>query len=149
MTVWGRYVAMAAGWLACAACASSGAPLHERLAHSQAVLTAARAAHAEAVPLAQLHLKLAQEQLDAAQTLLQAGQSHRASYLIARAEADAALAQALAQEVPARAHVDELMDAQWDLANHQHPDASPEAKLPSGLDDPEPDATALPLDVQP
>jgi hypothetical protein len=100
------------------ACSSRADTFAHSLRQSQSALMAAKAAQAEASPLAALHLHLAQEQLLEAQRLYHAGHPHRAQNLLSRAEADAQLALALVQEVAARAEADELTDRLVDAHSH-------------------------------
>ena len=124
-------VALAAG------CSTQADSFAHTLQKSQGALMAARAAQAEASPLAALHLHLAQEQLEEAQRLYRAGHPHRAQNLLRRAEADAQLALALVQEVAARAEADELTDRLVDLHAHAKGTATAE-------DEPGPGSEVLP-----
>ena len=82
--------------------ACGGAPKPEaRLASSEGAIRGAQEAGAAQVPQATLHLKLAQEQRDEALKLIKDGDNHRAAMLLARAEADAELAVALARQANA------------------------------------------------
>ncbi len=79
--------------------ACAGAPKPEaRMASSEGAIRGAEESGADQVPQATLHLKLAQEQRQQALQLIKDGDNHRASQLLARAEADADLAVALAHE---------------------------------------------------
>lgn len=81
--------------LALGACAS--AIPTERLQSSSAAIRAAEEVGAERVPQAALHLQLAKEQSDRAKKLIDTGDRDEAALLLARAEADANLAVALAR----------------------------------------------------
>jgi hypothetical protein len=61
-------------------------------------MRAARELGAQAVPRAQLHLRLAQEQVTQARKLAEDGENERAASLLNRARADAELALALSRE---------------------------------------------------
>lgn len=61
-------------------------------------MRAARELGAQAVPRAQLHLRLAQEQVTQARKLAEDGENERAAMLLDRARADAELALALSRE---------------------------------------------------
>jgi hypothetical protein len=61
-------------------------------------MRAARELGAQAVPRAQLHLRLAQEQVTQARKLAEDGENERAASLLTRARADAELALALSRE---------------------------------------------------
>jgi hypothetical protein len=84
-------------------CASAPAPT-EQLASAEASVRAAHELGADSVPRAQLHLKLAQEQVTQARKLAQDGEQERANLVLTRARADAELALALTRE--ATAHKD-------------------------------------------
>jgi hypothetical protein len=61
-------------------------------------MRAARELGAQAVPRAQLHLRLAQEQVTQARKLANDGENERAASLLDRARADAELALSLSRE---------------------------------------------------
>jgi hypothetical protein len=88
------------GW-ACvsvlAGCASSSPPT-ARMASAEAATRAAQEVGAEKDPRAELHLRLAQEELDRAHKLVRDGENERADFVLQRASADAELALALARE---------------------------------------------------
>ena len=82
--------------LALAAMACGGTPRPEaRLASSEGAIRGAEEAGANQVPAATLYVKLAQEERQHAIDLIKSGENHRASFVLARAEADAELAVAL------------------------------------------------------
>jgi hypothetical protein len=83
-------------------CAAPPVPA-EKLASAEAGIRAAAEVGAEGVPQAALHLKLARDQVDQAKGLVQRGDRDRATVVLDRAEADAALSLALARESAARA----------------------------------------------
>ncbi|MFT3922964.1 MAG: DUF4398 domain-containing protein [Myxococcales bacterium] len=78
-------------------CASYPQPT-EHLASSMAAVRGAEEAGATSVPKAALHLKLAQEELEQARTMLEHGDNERADAMTIRAYNDAELALALARE---------------------------------------------------
>ncbi len=80
------------------ACAATMAPPAERLATAEAAARGAKELGAEKDPKAALHLKLAQEQIDQARTLMKEEQNVRADHVLQRAHADAELSLALAKE---------------------------------------------------
>jgi len=84
-----------------AACAGTAAPT-ERLATTTASVRAAQEVGANNVPNAELHLRLAQEQIDKARKLMDDGENERADLMLKRAGADAELAVALAREDASR-----------------------------------------------
>jgi hypothetical protein len=80
-----------------------GAPRPEaRLASSEGAIRGAEEAGASQVPEAKLHVKLAEEQRQQALELIKRGENHRAAMVLARAEADAELAIALARATSAQ-----------------------------------------------
>ncbi len=79
------------------ACASVPPP-SERLTSAEAAIRGALEVDANTVPRAQLHLKLAQEQVDKAKRYIQDDQNDRAELALRRAQADAELAIVLARE---------------------------------------------------
>jgi len=79
------------------ACAGAPQPT-ERLAGAQAAVRAAKEVGADNVPQAQLHTKLAEEQVIQANKLIEEGENERAEMVLRRATADAELAVALARE---------------------------------------------------
>jgi hypothetical protein len=91
------------------ACGSTPPP-HEREASSQAAIRTATELHAEQVPQAALHLKLAQEQFDKGKALMNDGDNKRATYALLRAQADAELALALARENKTKTEAQVLVD---------------------------------------
>jgi hypothetical protein len=91
------------------ACGSTPAP-HEKEASSQAAIRTAEELHAEQVPQAALHLKLAQEQFEKGKALMNDGDNGRATYMLMRAQADAELALALARENKTRTEAQQLID---------------------------------------
>jgi hypothetical protein len=80
-----------------------GAPRPEaRLASSEGAIRGAQEAGASQVPDATLHVTLAQEQRQQALELIKRGDNHRAAMVLARSEADAELAIALARAASAQ-----------------------------------------------
>jgi len=80
-----------------AACGGAAVP-QETLTAAQAAAKGAEVGGANADPKAQLHLKLANEQIEKAKKLIEAGDNEEAARLVDRAQADADLALALAQQ---------------------------------------------------
>jgi len=78
-------------------CASAAVPT-EKLTAAEASVRAAQEVGANSVPQAELHLKLAQEQVQLARKLSADGDNERASQVLLRAKADADLALALARD---------------------------------------------------
>jgi hypothetical protein len=79
------------------ACGGSFPPPTQRLADAQSAERSARELGADAEPHAQLSLKLAQDQITAAQKAMTDGDNQRADSLLIRAKADAELAVAQAR----------------------------------------------------
>jgi hypothetical protein len=79
-------------------CGSSLPPPSDRLATAEAASRSARELGADKEPKAQLHLKLAQEQIDQAKKLMADGDNKRADLVLQRAGSDAELAVMLAKE---------------------------------------------------
>jgi len=87
---------------ALARCAS--APVNtERLSSTEAPMRAAEELGASRVPEAALELRLAHDEMEQAKQLLKNGDRERADMMLARAQADAELAVALAKEAPLEA----------------------------------------------
>jgi hypothetical protein len=93
-----------------AGCASYPQP-NESLANSTATVRGAEEAGAEQVPDAALHLRLAEEQNEAAKRLMADGDNERAQYLTMRAQTDAELALSLAHEEAANQQASEARRA--------------------------------------
>ena len=91
-----------AALVALAGCASYPAPV-QHMADAQASERGAAEVGATANPQAQLHLKMAQEEIARAQQLMHDGDNKRADYVLVRAQADADLALALSREAQAEA----------------------------------------------
>lgn len=81
-------------------CGSAAVPT-EKLTSAEASVRAAQEVGASSVPQAELHLKLAQEQVEMARKLSADGESERAAQVLLRAKADAELALALARDAQA------------------------------------------------
>ncbi|WP_394822228.1 DUF4398 domain-containing protein [Pendulispora albinea] len=83
-----------------AACSSYPAP-NQRMADAVATSRAAQEVGANTNPQAQLHLRLANEEIERAKRLMEDGDNKRADFVLVRAKADADLALAEAREVAA------------------------------------------------
>lgn len=101
-----RKLALQMVWLgisAASAVACGGAAVpQEALSAAQAGVKGAEVGGANQDPKAQLHLKLANEQIEKAKKLIADDENEEAARVIERAQADADLALALAQEANAR-----------------------------------------------
>lgn len=95
--------------LSAVACAGTEVP-RARLAATQAALRSADELGANNVPKAQLHVQLAQENVDRAENLIDAGDNEGATYALMRAQSDAELALTLAREVPAQKDAQAALD---------------------------------------
>lgn len=89
------------------ACGSALPPPSDRLSSAEAASRSARELGAEKEPTAQLHLKLATEQIDLAKKLMADGDNRRADLVLQRANADAELAVMLAKENADKAAAEE------------------------------------------
>ncbi|NLE88878.1 MAG: DUF4398 domain-containing protein [Myxococcales bacterium] len=83
------------------ACGGAAVP-HAQITSAEASVRAAEVGGAQGVPKAELHLKHARDQIEAAKRLIEEGENERALYVLKRAEADAELALALAEEQQSR-----------------------------------------------
>jgi hypothetical protein len=83
------------------ACSRSTPPPTQPLAEAQATARSAQGLGADEVPEAQISLKRANQQIDAARRAMADGQNKRARSLLIRARADAELALAQAREMMA------------------------------------------------
>jgi hypothetical protein len=79
-------------------CAGSYPPPTQQMADVQAANRSANEVGAQSNPKAQLHLKLAEEQMKQAKTAMDKDDNQRAESLLMRAKADAELAIALTRE---------------------------------------------------
>ncbi|XXY49800.1 DUF4398 domain-containing protein [Sorangium sp. So ce269] len=92
-----------------AGCAARAATFDERLIASEALIRSAEEVGVEESPRADLHLRLAREQVQRAQRLSAEGVPDRARRMLLRAQADAELAVAVAREARAEALVREAL----------------------------------------
>ena len=97
-----------------AACGAHVPPPTQRMADAQAAERSARELGAERVPTAQLSLKLAQEQINAAKKAMAEEENERAESLLIRAKADAELAVAQARETSAQVAVKDAVEDSTD-----------------------------------
>jgi hypothetical protein len=86
-------------------CAGGTLPT-EQLASTEASVRAAQELGAQNVPRAELHLRLAKEQVERAHKLADDGDEERATMQLERARADAELAVALARQAAAQRDLD-------------------------------------------
>jgi len=92
------------------ACGSSIPPPSDRLATAEAAARSARELGADREPNAQLHLRLATEQIDQAKGLMKEGDNKRADLVLQRAGADAELSVMLAKENNARGEAEKAQE---------------------------------------
>jgi hypothetical protein len=92
------------------ACGGSIPPPTQPMAEAQAAARSAHELGADEVPVAQLSLKLANEQIDSARKAMADGDNERALSLLIRARADAELALAQAREKAAHRDAQEALD---------------------------------------
>lgn len=92
------------------ACGSSLPPPSDRLASAEAASRSARELGADREPKAQLHLRLASEQIDQAKKLIADGDNKRADLILQRANSDAELSVMLAKENNARSEAEKAQE---------------------------------------
>jgi hypothetical protein len=103
-------------------CGGAAVPT-ERLTAAEASMRAAQEVGANGVPQAELHLKLAEEQVQLARKLSADGDNERAGAVLLRAKADADLAVALAKDAQAEKTL-EAADAKLKSMNTAAPAAT-------------------------
>ena len=91
-------------------CAGSYPPPTQQMADVQSASRSANELGAQSNPKAQLHLKLAEEQLDQAKIAMKDDDNERAHSLLTRAKADAELAVALTREDKAEHQASQAVD---------------------------------------
>jgi len=87
--------------LAAQACGGAAVP-HDQMTAAEASVRAAEVGGAKQSPQAELRLKQARDQIEEAKQWIEQGENEKAYYVLLRAEADAELALALAQEETAK-----------------------------------------------
>jgi hypothetical protein len=92
-----------------AGCASTDMPVAE-LARTQAAIRAASEVHAERIPRAALHVKMARDQLDTAKRYIANGEGDEASAALDRAELDAELAVMISKQEQSRQKTDAIRE---------------------------------------
>ena len=100
------------------ACASVPPP-NDKQASSAGAIRAAREVGAQDVPVAALHVKLAEEQLEKGKGLMRDGDNENATYVLLRAQSDAELALALAKESKTQSEARTLIDRSRGLMRGQ------------------------------
>lgn len=120
------------------ACASTPQPT-EHLASSIAAVRAAETAGASQVPQAALHLKLAEEQIEQAQTMIKKDENERADAMSIRAFNDAELALALTREAQMQREIASFAEAHPEVGG-----SGSEMPAPSKIDAQNPPGAGAP-----
>ena len=115
---------LGAALLAATACASHPVP-NARVASSEAAIRAAEESGAKDVPRAALHLKLAEDQLQSAKTLIEQEENERAEYVLARAQSDAELAIALSHTAESRGEASKALEEVKAVQSGEAPSRNP------------------------
>lgn len=92
-------------------CAASFPPPTQKLADAESAQRSARELGAEKKTAAQLSLKLADDEIEAAKAQMKAGDNKRAEYTLLRAKADAELALSLARETDANTETSKAVES--------------------------------------
>jgi len=95
---------------ACATACAASQPPTDRMTSAQAAVRAAHDVGAQKVPEAQLHVRLAEEQIRKARSLIDNGDNSRADLILQRANADAELGLALAREEATRDQAQRVLE---------------------------------------
>ena len=102
-------------------CGASFPPPTQKLADAESAHRSARELGADRKTDAQLNLKLAGDEIEAAKAQIKAGENRKAEFTLIRAKADAALALAIAREHDAKTEtgktIEKVNDAQNAKAN--------------------------------
>lgn len=99
-----------AATLTLAGCASTYPPPTQSLADAQSAKRSAEELGSASQPNAQLHLRLAEEEIAQARAAMSEGDHKRATFLLVRARSDAELAIALTRETTARAEAQNVVN---------------------------------------
>jgi uncharacterized membrane protein len=110
-----RFIATLAVTLPVAAACASSPPPADKMIAAQSSVQAAREIGADSVPTAQLHIKLADEEIQKAKALAANDDNEEATTMLQRASADAELALALARGEKSRAQAQEAVKEAQDL----------------------------------
>jgi hypothetical protein len=100
------------------ACAAAPPP-SERMALAESAVRAAQEVGAERVPTAELHVRLAEDEIQKAKALSNNDQNERADTMLQRASADAELALALAREEGTRSEAERALKQTQDLKTNR------------------------------
>ena len=107
------------------ACGASIPEPKQPMADAESASRSAREVGADNQPAAKLQVKLADEQIAEAKTLIANGENERASYVLLRARADAELALALAREQNALVEKQKAAEQSSATFNANTPGAKP------------------------
>jgi hypothetical protein len=107
------------------ACGASIPAPTQPMADAESASRSAREVGADNQPAAKLQVKLADEQIAEAKTLIANGENERASYVLLRARADAELALALAREQNALVEKQKAAEQSSATLNANTPGAKP------------------------
>ncbi len=97
--------------LLAAGCGSSFPVPAQKLADAESAHRSARELGADKKTAAQLNLKLAEEEIEAAKVQIKNGDNKRADYILLRAKADAELALSLARETDAKIETNKAVES--------------------------------------
>ena len=128
-------ITKALGFGVLAGCAHHPAPT-EHLAASIAAARSAQTAGAGEVPTGELHLKLAEDQIEQARKMMKRGDNERADAMTIRAYNDAVLALALTREAQLKNDLERLASA--------HPDTSAPEEVSPRLEATDPPGPSMP-----
>jgi hypothetical protein len=98
-------------------CSASFPPPTQKLADAESAQRSARELGADKKTAAQLNLKLADEEIEAAKAQMKAGDNKRAEYILLRAKADAELALSLAREHDAKTEAAKAVESSTSKQN--------------------------------
>jgi hypothetical protein len=96
-----EWILVAIGSALATACATTPIPA-DKLARSAAALKSAEVANVQDVPQAEMHLRLAHQEMDQGRKLIARGENELAGYALLRSEADAEAALNLTREADAK-----------------------------------------------
>ncbi len=102
---------LAAATVAATGCGASFPVPTQKLADAESANRSARELGADKKTAAQLNLKLADEEIEAAKAQMKEGNNQRAEYILLRAKADAELALALARETDVKIETVKAVDS--------------------------------------
>ncbi|MDP9002998.1 MAG: DUF4398 domain-containing protein [Myxococcota bacterium] len=107
------------------ACGASMPEPKQPMADAESASRSAREVGADTQPAAKLHMRLADEEIANAKTLIASGDNERATYVLLRARSDAELALALAREQNALVEKQKAVEQSTTTFNANVPGAKP------------------------